>query len=136
MTAGPGDHSLDIAVPAGGLRIGMDMVRVDDVQGTVDDFGGRFAERLFSAAERAHALSVPALTARRLAARFAAKEAAIKAFGLSHAGVSWRELEVVCDARGVGRLRLHGRAAALAGVREAALSLSQAGGYAVAVVVA
>jgi len=136
MTARPGAHPPGADAQPGGLRIGMDLVKVDDVQRTVDDFGGRFAERLFSAAERAHALSVPALAARRLAARFAAKEAAIKAFGLSHAGVSWRELEVVSDERGVDRLRLHGRAAALAGVHEAALSLSQAGDYAVAVVMA
>lgn len=136
MTAGLGDGTPGAAGQANGLRIGMDMVKVGDVQGSVDGFGRRFVERLFSPAEQAHALSVPALTARRLAARFAAKEAAIKAFGLSLSGVSWRELEVVCDERGACLLRLHGRAAALAGVREAALSLSQAGDYAMAVVMA
>ncbi len=76
----------------------------------------------------------PLATARQ--GRFAAKEAAIKAFGLPHAGVSWLEQEVVCDERGVSRLRLHGRVAARAGVREAALSLSQTGDHAVAVVLA
>ena len=136
MMAGMGDRTSTTTRQANGLRIGMDMVKVSDVQGSMDDFGGRFVERLFSPTEQAHALSVPALTARRLAVRFAAKEAAIKAFDLSQAGVSWRELEVVCDERGVSRLRLHGRAAALAGVREARLSLSQAGDHAVAVVLA
>ncbi len=121
-------------VQARGLRVGMDMVRVDDVQASLDEFGGRFVEKLFSPAEQADAQAVPAQMAQRLAARFAAKEAAIKAFGLSRAGVSWRELEVRCDARGACRLRLHGAAAALAGVHEAALSLSHERGYAIALV--
>jgi holo-[acyl-carrier protein] synthase len=119
-----------------GLRIGLDMVRVEDVQASIDEFGERFVEKLFSLGERAHAAAAPALKARRLAARFAAKEAAIKAFGLSEAGVSWRELEVRCDDRGACRLHLHGRAAVLAGVQEAALSLSEERGHAIAVVLA
>ncbi len=120
----------------GGLRVGLDMVRVEDVQASIDAFGQRFLDRLFSAAEQADALAVRAQVAQRLAARFAAKEAAIKAFALSEAGVSWRELEVRCDEHGACRLHLHGRAAALAGVREAALSLSQERGHAIAVVLA
>jgi holo-[acyl-carrier protein] synthase len=114
----------------------MDMVRVDDVQASIDEFGQRFVGRLFSAREQADAIAVPARQAERLAARFAAKEAAIKAFDLSASGVSWRDLEVRCDSRGVCRLHLHGRAAALAGVREAALSFSHRRGHAVAVVLA
>jgi holo-[acyl-carrier protein] synthase len=118
-----------------GLRLGLDMVSVEDVQASIDEFGQRFVSRLFSAAEQADAVAVPARQAERLAARFAAKEAAIKAFDLSAAGVSWRELEVRCDGQGV-RLHLHGRAAVLAGVREAALSFSHRRGHAVAIVLA
>lgn len=136
MTPGADARPLSPASGPCGLRIGLDMVRVEDVQASIDAFGERFAERLFSAAERAHAAAAPALMARRLAARFAAKEAAIKAFGLSEAGVSWRELEVRCDDRGACRLHLHGRAAALAGVQDAALSLSEERGHAIAVVLA
>ena len=121
---------------AAGLRLGMDMVSVQDVQASIDEFGQRFVGRLFSAAEQADAVAVPARQAERLAARFAAKEAAIKAFDLSAAGVSWRELEVRCDSRGACRLHLRGRAAALAGVREAALSLSHRRDHAIAVVLA
>jgi holo-[acyl-carrier protein] synthase len=119
-----------------GLRLGMDMVSVADLRASIDEFGERFVDRLFSPAEQADAAAVPALKAERLAARFAAKEAAIKAFDLSGAGVSWRELEVRCDDRGACRLRLHGRAALLADVQEAALSLSQGRGHAIAVVLA
>jgi holo-[acyl-carrier protein] synthase len=121
---------------APGLRMGLDMASVAEMQASIDQFGERFVERLFSPAERDDAASVPALRAQRLAARFAAKEAAIKAFGLSESGVSWRELEVRCDARGLFRLHLQGRAAMLAGVQEAALSLSHGRGHAIAIVLA
>jgi len=146
MTSGADTRPSPLASGSRGLCLGLDMVSIEDMQASVDEFGERFVERLFSPAEQAHALSVPALTAERLAARFAAKEAAIKAFGLSGAGVSWRELEVCCDDRGACRLRLHARqrgrpavqtqAAALAGVQEAALSLSQGRGHAIAIVLA
>ena len=118
------------------VRVGLDMVSVEDVQASIDEFGQRFVGRLFTAAEQADAVAVPVRRAERLAARFAAKEAAIKAFDLSDAGVSWRDLEVRCDGRGACRLHLHGRAAALAGVQEAALSFSHRCGHAVAVVLA
>ena len=136
MTPGSDTAALPPAAAPRGLRVGLDMMSVKDVQASLDEFGERFVDRLFSPAEQADALSVPALKAERLAARFAAKEAAIKAFDLSEAGVSWRELEVRCDDRGACRLHLHGKAALLAGVREAALSLSQGRGHAIAVVMA
>ena len=53
--------------------------------------------RVFTDGEIAYATSTPALAAERLAARFAAKEAAIKALGLVERGIGWREIEV--DAR-------------------------------------
>jgi holo-[acyl-carrier protein] synthase len=136
MTLAPDTFPPPSAAAPGGLRMGLDMVRVADVQASLDAFGGRFVDRFFSAAEQADALAVPALNARRLAARFAAKEAAIKAFGLSEAGVSWREMEVCRDGNGACRLRLHGKAAALAGVQEAAVSISDQRGYAIAIVLA
>ena len=79
------------------------------------------------------------LAAERLAARFAAKEAALKAFDLGNEGVDWRDIEVRKLAGGACRLELHGKAAALAaerGAGEIALSLSHDGDYATAVVTA
>jgi holo-[acyl-carrier protein] synthase len=138
MSPTPASDPCPTAPPRGplGLRVGLDMMRVADLQASLDEFGERFVDRLFSATERADAGSVPALRVQRLAARFAAKEAAIKAFDLSEAGVSWRELEVRCDDHGGCRLHLHGKAAALAGVREAALSISHGRGQVIAVVLA
>jgi holo-[acyl-carrier protein] synthase len=72
-----------------------------------------------------------------LAARFAAKEALIKAFG-SSAGLSWQDLEVVSDDQRNPSLTLRGQAQGVAdarGVRSVHLSLSHDGGIATAFVV-
>jgi holo-[acyl-carrier protein] synthase len=77
------------------------------------------------------------LRVERLAARFAAKEAAVKAFGLADAGVNWRDLEVERLPGGAPVLRVHGRAAEVLrarGIAHWALSLSHDGDHAVAVV--
>lgn len=72
-----------------------------------------------------------------LAARFAAKEALIKAFG-SSAGLSWQDLEVVSDDQRNPSLTLHQQARRVAdarGVTSVHLSLSHDGGIATAFVV-
>jgi holo-[acyl-carrier protein] synthase len=132
------------AVPApppmacGRTRVGVDIVQISRIADSVAQFGDRFMQRLFTPSELAYATAVPALVAERLAARFAAKEAALKAFGLCEAGIDWRELEVRRRDDGACRLVLHGKAAEHAGAQdnEAALSLSHDGDYAVAVVAA
>jgi holo-[acyl-carrier protein] synthase len=121
------------------LRVGLDVVDIRRVSDSIDRFGDRFVRRLFSEAEISYAHAGEGRTAERLAARFAAKEAAIKAFDLAEAGVNWRDIEVEKLNDGACRLALHGRAAAQAqrlGVRDIALSLSHDGDYAAAVVTA
>lgn len=89
------------------------------------------AERLFVPAERQ-------LPAHSLAARFAAKEALIKAFGDS-GSMTFQDMEVVKDALGKPSFELHGAAAEMAvqrGIQSVHLSLSHDGGNAVAFVVA
>lgn len=135
---------VDLPVPPSGpgpLRVGLDLVEIHRVRESIDRHGERFLQRLFSDDEIAYASSSadPGQRAERLAARFAAKEAAIKAFGLSETGVGWRDIEVRRRADGACHLSLHGRAARHAadlGVRDIALSLSHDGGYAAAVVTA
>lgn len=119
-------------------RVGIDIVQISRIAESVRQFGDRFTHRLFSADELSYATSAPASMAERLAARFAAKEAALKAFDLCESGIDWREMEVRRDAHGACRLHLHGKAARLAGIgNEAiALSLSHDGDYALAVVAA
>lgn len=121
------------------MRVGMDVVDIRRISESIDTFGSRFVQRLFSESEISYALDGEGQAPQRLAARFAAKEAAIKAFDLSEAGVSWRDIEVQKLPNGACRLALHGKAASHAqqlGVCEIALSLSHDGDYAAAVVTA
>lgn len=98
----------------------------------------RIAERLFTPGERAYA-ETRADPTERLAARFAAKEAAMKALGAGFGDVAFREVEVVRADSGQVGLRLSGRAAArarAAGVTGWHVSLSHTADLAVAVAVA
>jgi holo-[acyl-carrier protein] synthase len=121
------------------LRMGVDVVDIRRMRESLHRFGERFVQRLFSADEIAYASSGESQDAQRLAARFAAKEAAIKALDLGEIGINWRDIEVRKLPGGACRLALHGRAAVRArqlGVCEIALSLSHDGDYASAVVTA
>jgi holo-[acyl-carrier protein] synthase len=120
-------------------HLGFDLAQVSAIEESLRTFGERFARRLFTPDELAYAGSGRGLRAERLAARFAAKEAVIKALGLSEAGVNWRDIEVVKFSDGACAISLHGHAAQLAkrmGVPRLSLSLSHEGDYAGAVVMA
>ncbi len=123
----------------GTLRVGMDLCSVGDVRESLDRFGAAYRSRLFTEAELAYCEEAPELTAERLAARFAAKEAAMKVIGMGDVRPDWRGIEVVRRANGSCELRLTGTAAQLAsdaGVDQLAVSLSHEGELAAAVVVA
>ena len=64
------------------LRVGTDLVRVSRITSSLESFGEAFLRRSFTEAEIAYATASPVSTAERLAARFAAKEATVKALGL------------------------------------------------------
>ena len=126
------------AVPAGldgGVRgIGIDIESIERVGSLLERYGPRFVERVFTAAEAAYCLR-RARPAQHLAARFAAKEAAMKALGTGHSrGVVWRGVEVVREA-GPPRLRFHGAAARhfdAIGATRSLVTLSHAGDFALA----
>ena len=118
--------------PAPGVpALGIDLIEIDRVEAALER-RPRLADRLFLAGEL-DACAGRARPARHLAARFAAKEAAIKALG---GGFGPREVEVVGDP--VPELKLHGRAAAIADDRgvELAVSLTHSRDSAAAVVLA
>lgn len=122
-----------------GGHLGFDLAQVSAIDDSLRLFGERFAQRLFTRHELDYAGSGHGMRAQRLAARFAAKEAVIKALGLSEAGVNWRDIEVVKLSGGDCSISLHGRVAQLAaamGARQFSLSLSHEGDYAGAVVTA
>jgi len=121
------------------LRMGVDVVEIRRVRESLDCFGARFTLRLFTEDEISYAMNAEGQEAPRLAARFAAKEATIKALDLGETGINWRDIEVQKLPGGACSLALHGRVAAQArqlGVCEIALSLSHDGDYAAAVVTA
>lgn len=121
------------------LAVGIDTVEVQTLRASLASHGARFERRFFTAGELNDARSVAGAYAERLAARFAAKEAAQKAFGLCEQGIDWREIEVERSPSGKPRLRLHGSVACHVeafGFGAIDVSLSHDGQQACAVVVA
>ena len=127
-------------MPPSSLRVGVDLVRIADVSTSMARFGDRYAERVFTDTERAYCVADEARTAERFAARFAAKEAALKVLRPSaQDGISWRSIEVRQLPEGACEITLHDAALALArraGVLELSVSMSHEGEYAMATVVA
>lgn len=116
------------------MRVGIDLVRISAISESLERFGNRFLQRVFTPAEVAYAISAPMLAASRLAARFAAKEATRKALRLD--GIGWRDIEVVRQPDGACEIQLHGIAKARCGADRLALSMSHEGDHATAVVIA
>ena len=121
------------------LRIGTDVVDISEVAQSLQRFGDRYARRVFTEGELGSWRRGDVTAAADLAERFAAKEAAIKVLAPGERGLDWRSVEVSRDQRGGCALSLSGTAAALAheaGADQLSLSISSAGGLAMAVVVA
>ena len=122
------------------LGLGTDLIETRRVQESIDRFGERFLERIFTAGEIAYCQRKRKNAAESFAARFAAKEAGAKALGTGISrGVSWKEFEVRREASGRPTLHLSGRAAEVAeamGVKRIQLSLTHSRDLALAVVVA
>jgi holo-[acyl-carrier protein] synthase len=122
-----------------GMRLGFDLVQISQIADSIRHFGDAFKFRLFTQGELNYADQSKAFCADRLAARFAAKEAVIKALRLSEHGINWRDIEVCKEQDGDCKIVLHGRVAELAdaaGLSELLLSLSHDGDYAGAFVAA
>jgi holo-[acyl-carrier protein] synthase len=122
------------------LGVGTDLIETRRIQESIERYGERFLERVFTAGEMAYCMRKKKNAAESFAARFAAKEAGAKALGTGISrGITWKELEVRREASGRPTLHLSGRAAELAkamGVRRIQLSLTHSRELAMAVVVA
>ena len=143
------------------LRVGIDLVSVSDVMASVERFGDQYVRRIFTPHEvdccrgggrgeepvpAAETVPTPATVPtagpcysyESLAARFAAKEATVKALRPVGARPDWRDIEVHRSSDGWTEIRLFGKAAVLAaeaGIDELAVSLTHEGSTAAAVVV-
>lgn len=116
---------------------GVDLCEVPRIRQSIERYGQRFLQRIFTPAEIAYA-ERKANRAERYAARFAAKEAGMKALGTGWHGVAWRDFEVANLPSGRPTLRFHGEAAVIAeklGVRNIALSLTHTQEQAFAMVI-
>ena len=114
--------------------VGIDMVAIPRVRAVLERHPDRFLRRIYTPEEVAVCRGrVP-----ELAARFAAKEAVMKALGTGTHGVGWREIEVLPNRRGKPLLYLYGRARERAeriGLRALDVSLTHEREFAIAAVV-
>jgi holo-[acyl-carrier protein] synthase len=121
--------------------IGVDLAEVDRIRDAIErvDTGARFRNRVFTAGERAYC-ERRKRKYESYAARFAAKEATMKALGRGWSeNVVWGEIEVVREPGGRPEIRLHGRTAAYAaklGIRRFSLALTHTAETAMAEVIA
>lgn len=119
---------------------GIDLVEVARIEKMLADHGERFEQRVFTSAEIAYAAGRPKRRAEHLAARFAMKEAVLKALGTGwRGGIRWTDVEVRADALGKPVVVLAGEAAEIAQARGCAswsVSISHAGGFAMASAIA
>jgi holo-[acyl-carrier protein] synthase len=118
------------------LGLGTDLIEIERIQASIERFGERFLERVFTVGEIAYC-GRKKQPAESFAARFAAKEAGAKALGTGISrGVSWREIEVTREMGQRPMLHFRGRAGELAnalGVRRVHLTLSHSRNLAIAV---
>ena len=106
---------------------GVDLAEVDRIRQSIERFGQKFIQRIYTPREIAY-VERKANRYERYAARFAAKEAGMKAIGTGwRHGVTWQDFEVTNLPSGKPTLALHGVAAQVAaklGVKNIALSLT------------
>lgn len=119
------------------IGIGIDLVKISRIEKAATDHPA-FVERVFTEKERAYC-SRQKFAAQHYAARFAAKEAVLKAIGTGMSGgIKWTDIEVLHGEGGGPIVNISGRAKDLMdlkGVKQVLLSYSHDEGYAVAQVV-
>lgn len=117
------------------MELGIDLVETDRIRRTIERWGDRFTLRVFTSRENRFCRERrnPHLS---YAARFAAKEALLKATGTGLGrGVSWRDMEILDDEHSKPSVEVRGEVGRLIGTKRILLSLSHTTQYAVAVVI-
>jgi len=114
--------------------IGIDMIEIARIEKAIARWGEGFLHRIYTEPELKLCRRKPS----SLAARFAGKEAVIKAIGTQTKGISWREIEILAESSGKPLVHVYGKAQNQVdslGLDELAISLSHSKEYAVAFVV-
>ncbi|WP_321474003.1 holo-[acyl-carrier-protein] synthase [uncultured Paludibaculum sp.] len=111
---------------------GIDLAEVDRIKASIERYGDRFLNRVYTERERAY-VARKANKYERYAARFAAKEAGMKAIGTGwRHGITWQDFEVTNLPSGRPTISFHGVAKEIAeklGVKHAHLSLTHTAQY-------
>jgi holo-[acyl-carrier protein] synthase len=114
--------------------IGIDIIEISRLKKAIAQRGEDFLQRIYTDAElKLYRWQLPSL-----AARFAAKEAVIKALGKPTTGARLKDIEILADAKGKPLVKLHGEAQSQAqalGLDKIAVSLSHSKEYAIAVAI-
>jgi holo-[acyl-carrier protein] synthase len=116
-------------------HIGIDIIEIPRIEGAIARWGDNFLGRVYTESELKSFQNKPS----SLAARFAGKEAAIKALSPQVKGIGWKEVEILSEPDGRPAIRLLGKANEQAkdmGLYSLAISLSHCKEYAVALVTA
>ena len=120
------------------VGLGLDIAEVDRIEAAILQHGAPFIERLFTPNEAAYCESHKNRY-ERYAARFAAKEATMKALGTGwRHGIRWRDIEVARERGGKPTIRLEGVAREFAerlGVKHISLTITHSGNLALAQVI-
>jgi holo-[acyl-carrier protein] synthase len=114
-------------------HVGVDIIEITRIDAVIKRWGKTFLERVFTPLELEKYESVASL-----AARFAAKEAVLKALGACDKGISWQDIEILSEPGGKPVINLTGNAklyAAESAISQLNISLSHSKDYAVAFVV-
>ena len=116
------------------LAVGIDVILISRVRKVLERHPERFLQRVYTPEEVAFCRG----RVHELAARFAGKEAVMKALGTGARGLSWREIEILPNRRGKPLVYLHGDArkrGETIGLRGVDISLTHEGDVAIAAVV-
>ncbi len=111
--------------------LGVDIVEISRIKKAIARWGDGFLHRIYTEPELKLYYKKPS----SLAARFAGKEAVIKALGAQAKGISWKEIEILSDSSGKPLVHLYGKAQNQAnglGLHNLAISLSHSKEYAIA----
>ncbi|MBE9483034.1 MAG: holo-ACP synthase, partial [Chloroflexi bacterium] len=103
--------------------VGIDIIEIARIKRAIARWGEQFLHRVYTEPELRLSRKKPS----SLAARFAGKEAVIKAFGTQNKGIGWRDIEILSDPSGKPLVYLYGKAqnqANYIGLASLAISLS------------
>ena len=114
-------------------NVGVDIIEISRIEAVIERWGKTFLVRVFTPLELKSFSNTSSL-----AARFAAKEAVLKAIGACDKGISWQDIEILAESSGKPMVKLTGKAklhADASGIAKFNISLSHSRDYAVAFVI-